>query len=241
MAEWTNADDLKSSKPLRVSGVRIPLPQLGVRVKTRTFINKCGPKKGVFMHYIVYKTTNQINGKFYIGTHKTEDLNDNYMGSGKYLNHAIKKYGVENFKKEIMFVFDNPEQMFAKEAEIVTVDFLSEENTYNIKLGGFGGWGPFAREAREIKYPNGTMFGRKLSDISKKKISAAKIGNKNWLGRKHTEETKKKIGDITSKTQNGSKNSQFGTMWITNGKENRKISKYDRIPKDWYKGRKIKI
>jgi dissimilatory sulfite reductase (desulfoviridin) alpha/beta subunit len=85
------------------------------------------------MYYTVYKTTNQVNGKFYIGTHKTVDLNDDYIGSGKYLKYAIEKHGIENFKKEILFVFDNPEEMFAKETEIVTEDFLAEENTYNIE------------------------------------------------------------------------------------------------------------
>lgn len=92
------------------------------------------------MHYTIYKVTNQINGKFYIGSHKTKDLNDKYMGSGKYLKHAQEKYGMENFKKEILFVFHTAEEMYTKEAEIVNADFLAEENTYNLKVGGFGGW-----------------------------------------------------------------------------------------------------
>jgi hypothetical protein len=92
------------------------------------------------MFYLIYKITNTANGKIYIGSHKTKNQNDGYMGSGKYLNRAIAKSGIENFTKEILFVFDNPAEMYAKEAEIVNEDFLVEENTYNLKLGGFGGF-----------------------------------------------------------------------------------------------------
>jgi hypothetical protein len=59
-----------------------------------------------------------------------------------------------------------------------------------------------------------------------------------WIGRAHTEETKEKIGSKSAIHQLGSGNSQFGTMWITNGKENKKIKKdIDIIPEGWYKGR----
>jgi hypothetical protein len=91
-------------------------------------------------YYTIYKITNRINGKIYIGSHKTKNLNDNYMGSGKYLKYAQDKYGIEKFEKEILFVFDTAQEMYAKEAEIVNVEFLAEHNTYNIKVGGFGGW-----------------------------------------------------------------------------------------------------
>jgi hypothetical protein len=88
------------------------------------------------MFYIIYKVTNKVNGKIYIGSHKTNCLDDGYMGSGKYLTSAIKKYGLESFTKDLLFVFNNPIDMYNKEAEIVNEEFLAEENTYNLKVGG---------------------------------------------------------------------------------------------------------
>lgn len=63
------------------------------------------------MYYTIYKITNQIDGKLYIGSHKTKDLNDGYMGSGKYLLRAQEKYGIKNFRKEVLFVFETAEEI----------------------------------------------------------------------------------------------------------------------------------
>jgi len=105
------------------------------------------------MKYIVYKTTCLVNNKIYIGVHGTEDPNifDGYLGRGFFINrthyleypvaplhYAIKKYGVANFKRDILYVFDDKEEAYEKETEIVTEEFINSDKTYNVSIGGKG-------------------------------------------------------------------------------------------------------
>ena len=91
-------------------------------------------------YYLVYKTTNLVNGKIYIGKHETGNLDDGYLGSGILIQRAIEKYGKENFKREILFECSTREEMNAKEAELVNEDFLKRDDIYNLKQGGAGGF-----------------------------------------------------------------------------------------------------
>lgn len=105
------------------------------------------------MNYIVYKTTNLVNGKYYVGVHRTNpDIFDGYIGCGvtnknsknppkrRGFPAAVKKYGYTSFKRETLFVFpdtkDGMLQAYAKEAEIVTLDFVKSSQTYNLTVGG---------------------------------------------------------------------------------------------------------
>lgn len=90
------------------------------------------------MFYTVYKITNLIDGKYYIGVHQTRNLLDGYMGSGRLIQQEQQRCGMNNFVKEILFVFDNPDEMFAKEAELVSKNVAISEETYNLKRGGNG-------------------------------------------------------------------------------------------------------
>ena len=91
------------------------------------------------MFYTIYKTINLLNGKFYIGKHQTENIHDLYYGSGSLIKSAISKYGKKNFKKEILFVFDNELEMNEKEKELVNEELINQINTYNVGIGGEGG------------------------------------------------------------------------------------------------------
>lgn len=92
------------------------------------------------IYHIIYKTTCIHNGKYYIGAHSTDDIDDGYLGSGYLLKLAIQKYGKTSFTRKILHIFDNYESMYAKEKEIVNETFLSDPQVYNIVEGGFGGF-----------------------------------------------------------------------------------------------------
>lgn len=99
--------------------------------------------------YTVYKTTNSKNGKEYVGFHKSTENNilrmtsigescfkDGYLGSGKLLLRAIEAHLPESFNQEIIGVFENKEDAYALERELVNSDYVSRNDTYNIAIGG---------------------------------------------------------------------------------------------------------
>lgn len=85
------------------------------------------------MRHIVYKITNVLSGKFYIGVHSTADIDDSYMGSGKIIKAAISKHGVHNFKKEILSEWESRNLALEEEARLVEPE---EEGCYNLIPGG---------------------------------------------------------------------------------------------------------
>lgn len=89
-----------------------------------------------YKHYILYKITNLINGKIYIGKHMCDVLDDKYFGSGKRLWLAINKYGIENFVFELLIDLKNSEEMDLLEECVVNKEFLARNDVYNISKGG---------------------------------------------------------------------------------------------------------
>jgi len=256
------------------------------------------------------------------------------MGSGKRLHYAYKKYGIENFTKEILKFFDTSKEAFEYEAEVVNEDLIKDNNCYNIKQGGEG-WqtiglvsvkdingncfdiskddprylsGEFTGVTKgfvTVKDINGNYFNVSINDerlknnelvgttkgyvivkdknnntsmVSvndprylsgelihyRKGLITVKDKNNNFYsvslndsrylsgeliplykGNKHTKESINKLKETFKKNhhQQGEKNSQYGTCWITKNKENKKIKKEELeyyISLGWNKGRFIK-
>lgn len=91
--------------------------------------------------YYIYLTTNNINGKQYIGQHKG-DPNDDYYGSGTTFTKALKKYGKENFSKKILCFCSTREEADQQEKYFIKkYDAVNNDNFYNNSEGGLGGDG----------------------------------------------------------------------------------------------------
>lgn len=191
------------------------------------------------MYYTIYKITNKLNGKFYIGKHKTKDLDDGYMGSGKLIRRAIDKHGVENFQKEILYVFETEVEMNKAEARLVVLG----EDSYNLCPGGQGGFGyvnaKIWTNEKRLEH-NRRVTGFRNLDRSKydwkhyskmgnarrvEMIKTGMLNPKTFQGKKHTEETIIKMKSSRKGKQTAEKNSQYGTCWITDGIKNKKIKK----------------
>jgi group I intron endonuclease len=192
-------------------------------------------------YHFIYKTTNLINGKYYVGMHSTSNLKDRYLGSGKKLKYSIAKYGKENFNFEILEFFDNREELIKREEELVNIDLLNDSNCLNLQKGGKSSFDSLhAKRKIDVEYDKNwkTIQGQKLKLAHK----AGKIKIPDWTGKKHSEETKKKIGQANSIKQNGEGNSQYGTCWITKEGQNKKIKKEEfetYFNNGWVKGRYI--
>ena len=211
------------------------------------------PRKQHDYHFI-YKTTNLVNEQFYIGMHSTSNLEDGYIGSGKRLKYSIKKYGRENFKMEILEFLVDRKSLRERERELINSDLLKEELCINLQVGGSGGFS--CKEHEKLAQSNGgrnSIYNLKAASEKhsyklktddnyrlqySKTMSIAQSGEKNgFFGKKHSIETLELMRK--KETQIGEKNSQYGSCWITNGLENKKIKKGDLITEGWRLGRKM--
>lgn len=199
-----------------------------------------------------------MNGKIYVGKHKSarHPSENDYYGSGKQITAAIKKYGIENFKKEVLHYCSSLQEIADKEGEIVTEDFVKRPDTYNMHKGGPGGWDHYngSKEHSVNSRKGGIKGAKRLNDF----IAEQKANNTQWwqdwyakvveLNRSKncngwinmSEEEIQQRKKLQSKNAAGNKNSQYGKIWISNvlTKEVKRITINDTIPEGWVRGKK---
>lgn len=184
-------------------------------------VKQIQPNHADHIYGYIYKTTNLINGKIYVGQHKAHTFTDTYKGSGKYLHHAIKYYGIENFSVELL------ENAHSKtELNLLEIKWIERLNSrdrsigYNFTAGGTGG-DTFSNQTdenkkiikdRRSKSLQGHITsdetkkkislsekGKYVSDETRKKISEKCKGNPSWLKGKHlSEEIRKHLSEKCS-------------------------------------------
>lgn len=160
---------------------------------------------------IIYKITNQINSKIYIGQDKHN--NPNYLGSGKILHLAFKKYGTENFIKEIIEECESKEHLDERERYWINFYKSTDRNIgYNIALGGKGGDTISNHPDRDLirqkhsewMQENNPTRGRKKSEDEIERWKDSFIGkytgeNSPNFGKKHNDDSKIKMSEARKK------------------------------------------
>jgi hypothetical protein len=212
-------------------------------------------------HYL-YKTTCTLNGKYYIGMHGTDTLEDKYLGSGVKIRNSIRAHGRDAHKIEILEFFENREALSNREMEIVNEDLLKDPLCMNLVKGGeakplfdMESRSKGAIAANKVNWKN-PEFIKKIKEVTSEtskrlwedpeyREKFIESSGNAFRGKKHTDEAKKKIGEANSIKQKGIDNSQYGKIWIHNDDLgiNKKVNKDeldDMINIGFKKGMKMK-
>jgi group I intron endonuclease len=185
--------------------------------------------------------------------HSTSNLKDGYIGSGTHLRRSIRKYGIDNFKLEILEWCNTRDELIEREKEIITENHINNPNCYNMKNGGLGGGKFYSKEhqfkcsqAAGLKHSermkNDKSYrlnhSKKISEANKRRIARGEtFFYYDWTGKKHKEETIQKMKESKRGHGIGKQNSQYGLKWITDGNTNQKIKKDEPLPENWKYGR----
>lgn len=183
-------------------------------------------------HNYFYKITNLISGKFYYGIHSTNNLDDEYMGSSKYIKKDFDIFGIENFQKEIIVDYPSRKEASDHEVKILTKELLQNPMCYNLSAAGINWKIRYPSEEQKNKTSNSlkgrTFTPEHLEKLSKSARKYRTNEEKEHLriintGKKHTEKTKHKMSETRkgrvckletrkkiSEKQMGDKNHRFG-------------------------------
>jgi hypothetical protein len=189
------------------------------------------------MYHFVYRTTCTLTSNYYVGVHSTSNLDDGYLGSGLRVRRSIQKNGESSHVREILRFFETAQEAYDYEKEIVTDEFISNPLVMNIVPGGKGGWGTSAQQSVRWAKANAKMnelratdptwvqkFSHSCSESNKesylngtRQATGFHISQEKMVELSKTDEALKKRRDSLRKIdhQQGEKNSQYGTCWVT--------------------------
>lgn len=127
----------------------------------------------------IYITTNLINNKKYIGRHESSEYDSTYYGSGAWLNRSLKKYGIENFKNEILESINNVPTICNSfeelcESEKYYIDYydcVNSDEYYNLVPGGKG---------NSVKGSKRVNDGTKVKQLHPSEVESFLAENKGW-------------------------------------------------------------
>ena len=187
-------------------------------------------------YYYVYLIVNLLNGMYYIGAHSTNNLYDNYMGSGIRLKKAQDEMGVGCFIKEILRYCDTEEEMYAYEAEIVNQEVVDDPMSYNDVVGGHGGYKvPDEKRSMWIRRLSESHQGQQSPNKGKQfsfewrqKLSDAKKGKS--LSEEHRKHISESLQDRVFTAEHRQKLSDASTGKKKSEETRKKMS-------EWRKGR----
>lgn len=133
------------------------------------------------MKHLVYKTTNLVNGMFYIGVHSCNCKRCYYLGSGIVLKNAIRKYGRSAFVRETIKEFSSREQAFEYEKKII----VPKEGSYNLTAGGTGYFRPKTKHSQETKRKISSSLKGRLCEKLKAKRKPLSFKGNSYLCQTH--------------------------------------------------------
>ena len=167
--------------------------------------------------HFIYKTTNNLSGRYYYGLHSTDNLEDGYLGSGRRLRYSLNKYGKENHIREILEFCKTRKELKSREEEIVNLQEIAKKDCMNLMIGGHMG-NVNTRTEETRKKMSASKKGHTVSEETRKKISESS------KGKIISEETRKKM----SKAHSGLKNGMFGKSHTKEARKKMRISSKNR-------------
>ncbi len=163
--------------------------------------------------HFIYRTINLLTKEYYLGRHSTNSLNDGYLGSGKKFKEAVKKYGKQNFRREILVFCDSFDELLNNEKALVTEEKITDPKIYNLNIGGIGKTSSLGKHwnlSVETKHKmslskmgaKSILFGKPSWHSGKTGVYSEEVLENNrakHLGKNHSEETKFKMAQSKSK------------------------------------------